>query len=397
MSNAFKLAKDSPQAVIYIKEINATCEHDTALKFNLSEEIRNNMSSTVFVIASTSIPCKDIHRELRRAFDNEKALGIPNIESSHQILCILTEQKPLADDVKLAELAQRTSGFLRSDLQLLCKSAATEQLKENYSLVETSHFSSLAISHKNFIDALASCITSVQGEYATKIPVETWADIGGMEAEKREMNRIVTIPLQHPEAFKMYRIPPYQSLLLMGPPGCGKTMFVKAMANELGLVFIAIKGPQLSSKYIGESERQLREVFSLAKRLAPSVLFFDEIDSIAHKRTAARTYTNDIVNQLITEMDDVSVDSKVMVVGATNRPETLDPAVIRQGRFNRRIYIGLPDQASREAMLRANLRSVPTHSSLDAALTEIAIKTNGSLIITVDMGDSTKHFSSNIT
>jgi transitional endoplasmic reticulum ATPase len=235
----------------------------------------------------------------------------------------------------------------------------------------------LKVTRQDFLDALKDIQPSALREVYVEVPEVHWSDIGGLEDVKQQLREAVEWPLKHPEFFKEMGIDPPKGVLLYGPPGCGKTLLAKAVATESEANFIAVKGPEVLSKWVGESERAIREIFSKARQAAPCVVFFDEIDSIVPRRGYRYDsgVTDRIVNQLLTEMDGLEKLEGVVVIGATNRPDILDPALLRPGRFDRLVYVPPPDRAARLEILKVHTRRMPLAEDVD--LERIAETTEG--------------------
>merc|ERR1712188_310020 len=238
---------------------------------------------------------------------------------------------------------------------------------------------SMAVSQAHFRAALGVSNPSALRETAVEVPQVTWDDVGGLEGVKRELQELVQYPVEHPEKFAKFGMSPSKGVLFYGPPGCGKTLLAKAIANECGANFISIKGPELLTMWFGESEANVRELFDKARAAAPCILFFDELDSIARSRGGgggdAGGAGDRVINQILTEMDGIEAKKNVFVIGATNRPDILDPAILRPGRLDQKIYIPMPDTESREGVFKANLRGTPL--APDVSLRSLAEHTEG--------------------
>jgi len=333
--------------------------------------------SNVVVMAATNRP-NSIDPALRRfgRFDREVDIGIPDATGRLEILRIHTKNMKLGDDVDLEKVASETHGYVGSDLASLCSEAAMQQIREKMDLIDLDEdtidaevLDSLGVTMENFRFALGASNPSALRETVVEVPTVTWDDIGGLEKVKRELQETVQYPVEHPEKFLKYGMSPSKGVLFYGPPGTGKTMLAKAIANECQANFISIKGPELLSMWFGESESNVRDVFDKARAAAPCVMFFDELDSIAKSRGGAVGDAGGagdrVLNQILTEMDGVGAKKNVFIIGATNRPDQLDPALLRPGRLDQLIYIPLPDEASRISILKAQLKKSPLSPSVD--------------------------------
>ncbi|WP_099211891.1 CDC48 family AAA ATPase [Thermococcus henrietii] len=295
------------------------------------------------------------------------------------------EVKARLIDALLEELAEVTHGFVGADLAALAREAAMAALrrliKEGKIDFEAEHIprevlEDLKVTRKDFYEALKMVEPSALREVLLEVPNVRWEDIGGLEDVKQELREAVEWPLKYPEAFMGLGITPPKGILLYGPPGTGKTLLAKAVANESEANFIAIKGPEVLSKWVGESEKNIREIFRKARQAAPTVIFIDEIDAIAPRRgTDVNRVTDRLINQLLTEMDGIQENSGVVVIGATNRPDIIDPALLRPGRFDRLILVPAPDEKARLEIFKVHTRKVPLAE--DVNLEELAKRTEG--------------------
>jgi transitional endoplasmic reticulum ATPase len=293
-----------------------------------------------------------------------------------EILRIHTKNMKLADDVDLEQVAAETHGHVGADLAALCSEAALQQIREKMDLIDLEDESidaevldSLAVTQENFRWALSKSNPSALRETAVEVPTITWDDVGGLENVKKELQELVQYPVEHPDKFMKFGMTPSKGVLFYGPPGCGKTLLAKAIANECQANFISIKGPELLTMWFGESEANVRDIFDKARSAAPCVLFFDELDSIAKARGGnvgdGGGAADRVINQLLTEMDGMTSKKNVFIIGATNRPDIIDPAILRPGRLDQLIYIPLPDEKSRIQILKANLRKSPVAKDVD--------------------------------
>merc|ERR1712093_581510 len=283
-------------------------------------------------------------------------------------------------------IAKETNGFVGADMAALCTEAAMQCIREKMDLIDIDEdtidaevLDSMAVNQEHFKFALGASNPSSLRETVVEVPNITWADIGGLEKVKQELKETIQYPVEHPEKFEKFGMSPSKGILFYGPPGCGKTLLAKAVANECQANFISIKGPELLTMWFGESEANVREVFDKARGSAPCVLFFDELDSIAKARGGgggdAGGAGDRVINQILTEMDGIGSKKQVYIVGATNRPDILDPAITRPGRLDQLIYIPLPDEPSRVAIVNAVLRKSPVDPGVDRQY--IAKMTNG--------------------
>lgn len=340
----------------------------------------------VIVIAATNLP-HTIDPALRRPgrFDREIAIPIPDRKGRLEILEIYSRGMPLAEDVDMAHLAEITHGFVGADLEALCREAAMICLRHIMSDIDFAlanipyeQLAKLEVHMDDFLSALREVEPSAIREVFVEIPDVGWDDVGGLKQVKEQLVEAVEWPLTYSHLFESAGIRPPKGILLSGPPGCGKTLLAKAIANESGINFISVKGPALLSKYVGESERAVREVFRKAKQAAPCILFFDEMDALVPVRSAGTSdshVSERVLSQFLAEMDGVEELKGVLALAATNRPDMLDPALLRPGRFDEVIEIPLPDEEEREAIFRVHLRDKPLEAESD--FSELASKTEG--------------------
>merc|ERR1712054_527401 len=321
-----------------------------------------------------------IEAALRRfgRFDRELDIGVPDDNGRLEILRIHTKNMKLAADVKLEDLAANTHGFVGADLAQLCTEAALTCIREKMDLIDLEEetidaeiLDSMAVTQDHFQSAMGQCNPSSLRETVVEVPNVKWDSIGGLENTKRELQEIILYPIEHPEKFEKFGMHPSRGVLFYGPPGCGKTLLAKAVASECSANFVSIKGPELLTMWFGESEANVREVFDKARSAAPCVLFFDELDSIGTARGGSGGdgggAADRVINQILTEMDGVGKKKSVFIIGATNRPDVIDPAILRPGRLDQLIYIPLPDQESRAQILKAVLRKSPVACDVDLA------------------------------
>ena len=384
--------KDAP-SIIFIDEIDSIAPKRSEVTGEMERRVVAQLLSLmdglktrgqVVVIAATNRP-NSIDEALRRGgrFDREIEIGIPDRNGRKQILLIHTRGMPIEQDVSLGEIADVTHGFVGADLSSLCKEAAMHALRRITPKIDMEEeipqeiLDNLEVTKEDFREALKNIEPSAMREVYVEVPHVSWEDIGGLEKAKQELIETVEWPLKYPQIFKTVSIKPPRGVLLFGPPGTGKTLLAKAVASESEANFISIKGPELLSKYVGESERAIRETFRKAKQAAPTVIFFDEIDSIAPQRSSVSdTHVSErVVSQILTELDGVEELKDVIIVAATNRPDMVDPALLRPGRFDRLIYIKPPGKVSREKIFEIHTRGKPLTE--DVRLSELADLTEG--------------------
>ncbi|KAJ8717409.1 hypothetical protein PYW08_005808 [Mythimna loreyi] len=396
LRKAFEEADKNSPAIIFIDELDAIAPKREKTHGEVERRIVSQLltlmdgmkkSSHVIVMAATNRP-NSIDPALRRfgRFDREIDIGIPDATGRLEILRIHTKNMKLGDDVDLEQIAAESHGHVGADLASLCSEAALQQIREKMDLIDLEDdqidaevLNSLAVSMDNFRYAMTKSSPSALRETVVEVPNVTWGDIGGLQNVKRELQELVQYPVEHPDKFLKFGMQPSRGVLFYGPPGCGKTLLAKAIANECQANFISVKGPELLTMWFGESEANVRDIFDKARSASPCVLFFDELDSIAKSRggsvSDAGGAADRVINQILTEMDGMGAKKNVFIIGATNRPDIIDPAILRPGRLDQLIYIPLPDEKSREAILRANLRKSPIAKDVD--LSYIAKVTQG--------------------
>merc|ERR1712176_1105327 len=303
-------------------------------------------------------------------------IGVPDENGRLEVFRIHTRNMKLDDDVDPEAVAQETHGFVGADIAALCTEAAMQCIREKMDLIDIEDetidaeiLDSMAVNQDHFRHALAQSNPSSLRETVVEVPNVTWDDIGGLEDVKRDLKELVKYPVEHPEKFEKFGMSPSKGVLFYGPPGCGKTLMAKAVANECQANFVSVKGPELLTMWFGESEANVRDVFEKARQANPCVLFFDELDSIAQSRGGSSGdgggAADRVMNQLLTEMDGVGAKKNVFIIGATNRPDIIDTALMRPGRLDQLIYIPMPDFESRLSILRATLRKSPISKDVD--------------------------------
>ena len=345
-----------------------------------------NRRQHVIVIAATNIP-NALDPALRRPgrFDREIAFPIPDRNGRLEILEIHSHGMPLASDVDLNHVAEITHGFVGADLEALCREAAMICLRRiiaDIDFAKTSipyeQLAKLEVYMDDFLMALRDVEPSAIREVFVDVPNVRWQDIGGLKAIKKSLEEAVEWPLKYAPFFEKLDVKPPKGILLSGPPGCGKTLLAKAIANESKVNFISVKGPALLSKYVGESEQGVREIFHKARQAAPCIIFFDEIDALVPTRSAGGSdshVSERVLSQFLTELDGIDELKGVLILGATNRLDMLDPAVLRPGRFDKIMEIPLPDKESRKEIFGVYLKGKPIASDIN--LNQLADKSDG--------------------
>jgi transitional endoplasmic reticulum ATPase len=332
----------------------------------------------VIVIGATNRPSA-LDPALRRPgrFDREIEIGVPDKQARHEILQIHTRGMPLAENVELERLSSMTHGYTGADLAALCRETAMKALRRYLPQINLEEervppnvLERMEVTMEDFINAFKEITPTAMREVYIEVPTVHWDDVGGLEEVRQELEEAVEWPLKQPQIFKKVGIRPPKGILLYGPPGCGKTLLARAIATESEANFITIKGPEVFSKWVGESEKAIREVFRKARMAAPSVIFFDEIDSLIPRRGlgfADSGVTQRVISQLLTEMDGIITLEDVVIIAATNRPDIVDPAVLRPGRFDRLIYVPEPDEKSRHEIFKIYTKDMPLTENVDLA------------------------------
>ncbi|GKV18976.1 hypothetical protein SLEP1_g29281 [Rubroshorea leprosula] len=389
LRKAFEEAEKNAPSIIFIDELDSIAPKREKTHGEVERRIVSQLltlmdglksRSHVIVMGATNRP-NSIDPALRRfgRFDREIDIGVPDEVGRLEVLRIHTKNMKLADDVDLERVAKDTHGYVGADLAALCTEAALQCIREKMDVIDLEDetidaevLNSMAVTNDHFQTALGASNPSALRETVVEVPNVSWDDIGGLENVKRELQETVQYPVEHPEKFEKFGMSPSKGVLFYGPPGCGKTLLAKAIANECQANFISVKGPELLTMWFGESEANVREIFDKARQSAPCVLFFDELDSIATQRGSsvgdAGGAADRVLNQLLTEMDGMNAKKTVFIIGATNRPDIIDPALLRPGRLDQLIYIPLPDEASRLQIFKACLRKSPVsqHVNLEA-------------------------------
>ena len=393
----FEDAEKNAPAIIFIDEIDAIAtkreESIGEVEHRVVSQLLTLMDGLkgrgkVIVIAATNRP-NAIDPALRRPgrFDREIMIGVPNEKGRLEILKIHTRNMPLDKNVELEYLSRITHGFVGADLESLIKEAAMNVIRRNINelnLKENENIpknvlEKLIVKMDDFREALRFVRPSAMREVLVEKSNVVWGDIGGLERVKSQLKEAVEWPLKYPDAFRKIGIVPPKGILLYGPPGTGKTLLAKAVANETESNFIAIKGPEVYNKYVGESEKRIREIFDKARQVSPSIIFIDEIDSLAASRSTFETNnaSEQVVNQLLTELDGIEPLKNVVVIAATNRIDRLDPAILRAGRFDSIVFVPPPNEDERKAVIRVYIDKMPIEGDKNRLVEFLAEKTEG--------------------
>ena len=390
----FEDASDESPSIIFIDELDSiapkredvTGEVERRVVAQLLTMMDGLESRGQVIVIGATNRVDSVDPALRRPgrFDREIEIAVPDEIGRKEILQIHTRGMPLSDDVSLDHLADETHGFVGADIESLTKEAAMKALRRYLPEIDLdeedippSLIDRMIIKRGDFRGALAEVDPSAMREVLVELPKISWQEVGGLTSAKGQVKESVEWPMNSPERFERMGVSPPSGVLLYGPPGTGKTLMAKAVANETNANFISVRGPQLLSKWVGESEKAIRQTFRKAKQVAPTVVFFDELDSLAPGRggEVGSNVSERVVNQLLTELDGLEEMENVMVIGATNRPDMIDPALIRSGRFDRLVYIGEPELEGREQILTIHTEETPL--APDVSLRELAEITGG--------------------
>ena len=391
----FEQAEKNAPSIVFIDELDAIAPKREEVTGEVERRVVATLCTAldglktrgkVIVIGATNRP-NALDPAIRRPgrFDREIEIGVPDRDGRKEILQIHTRGMPLAKDVDLDHYANITHGFVGADLEALAKEAAMNalrgilpEIKLEEKIIPSEVLEKLQVTKEDFDNALKMVEPSAMREVLIEIPNVHWEDIGGLKNAKQELIEAVEWPLKYPDAFKRVGIEPPHGILLYGPPGTGKTLLARAVATESEANFISIKGPELLSKWVGESERGVRETFRKAKMAAPAIVFFDEIDALVPKRGSGfgdAHVTERVISQLLTELDGLEKLENVVVIGATNRPDLVDPALLRPGRFDRLVLVPAPDKKARLEILKIHTKGMPLAKDVDLEL--LARETEG--------------------
>ena len=375
----FQQAQQNAPSIIFIDELDAIAPKREEVTGEVERRVVAQLLAlmdglsgrgNVIVIGATNRPGA-LDPALRRPgrFDREIEIGVPDKKGRYEILQIHTRGMPLAEDVDLKKLAEMTHGYTGADLSSLGRETAMKALRRYLPQIDLeeervppSVLEKMEVNMEDFLNAYKEITPTAMREVYIEVPTIHWTDIGGLDEVKQDLKEAVEWPMKSPEIFVRLGIKPPKGILLYGPPGCGKTLLGRAVATESEANFITIKGPEIFSKWVGESEKAIREVFRKARMAAPAVIFFDEIDSLSPRRGlgfADSGVTERVISQLLTELDGIVTLEDIVVIAATNRPDIVDPAVLRPGRFDRLIYVPEPDEKSRLQIIKIYTKNMP--------------------------------------
>jgi len=391
----FQKAQETSPSIIFIDEMDAIAPKREEVTGEVERRVVAQLLSlmdgmgargNIIVIGATNRP-NAIDPALRRPgrFDREIEIGVPDKAGRHEVLQIHTRNMPLAEDVDLKRLSDVTHGYTGADVASLCREAAMKALRRYIPEVNLEEerispeiLEKMVVIMEDFLSAYREITPTAMREVYVEVPQVHWNEVGGLNQVKQELMESVEWPLKRAEVFKKMGIKPPRGVLLYGPPGCGKTLLARAVATESEANFISIKGPEIFSKWVGESEKAIREVFRKGRTAAPAIIFFDELDAIVPKRGLGygdSGASERVISQLLTEIDGIESLQNVLVIAATNRPDILDPAVLRPGRFDRLIYVPSPDFDSLKEIFKIHTHSMPL--SRDVDMDEVARKAQG--------------------
>jgi len=392
----FEEAEENAPAIIFIDELDSIAPKRAEVTGEVERRVVAQLLALmdglksrgqVVVIAATNLP-DQIDPALRRGgrFDREIEIGIPDKKGRLEIFQVHTRGVPLSDEIHLQDYANITHGFVGADIALLVKEAAMHALRDELPKINMEEaipaeiLDELKVTKEDFDEALKHVEPSAMREVLVEVPDVKWTDVGGLEEVKAELSEAVEWPLRYPEVFASLQTKPPKGILLFGAPGTGKTLLAKAVANESECNFISVKGPELLSKWVGESEKGVREVFRKARQAAPSIIFFDEVDALVPRRgmyMGSSHVTESVVSQVLTELDGLEELKNVVVLAATNRPDMIDPALMRPGRLDRIIYVPPPDAESRKKIFDVYLKNADAILAGDLNIADLVARTDG--------------------
>jgi transitional endoplasmic reticulum ATPase len=385
LREVFEEAEENAPAIVFIDEIDSIAPKRGETSGDVERRVvaqllslmdgMDERSDVVVIGATNRLDALDPALRRGGRFDREIEIGVPDSEGRLEILQVHTRGMPLADDVDLEQYADSTHGFVGADLESLAKEGAMNSLRRirpqldlEQDEIDADVLESMTVTETDFKEALKGITPSALREVFVEVPDVSWEQVGGLESTKERLRETIQWPLEYPEVFEQLDMAAARGVLLYGPPGTGKTLLAKAVANEAQSNFISIKGPELLNKYVGESEKGVREVFEKARANAPTVVFFDEIDSIAGERGQRMGDSGvgeRVVSQLLTELDGLEELEDVVVIATTNRPDLIDSALLRPGRLDRHVHVPVPDEDGRRAILEVHTREKPLAEDVD--------------------------------
>jgi len=391
----FDDAEKNAPSIIFIDEIDSIAPKRSDTSGEVERRVVSQLLSLMdglqgrghIIVVGATNRINALDEALRRPgrFDREIEFGVPTVKGRKEIFQIHTRGMPLEDDVFLNRYSEITYGFAGADIMAVCREAALFALRRILPRINLDEpipsdiIQELRISDKDFVQAINMVEPSAMREIMIDIPNISWEDVGGLEDIKSELQEAVEWPLKYPKLFEKAGIRPLNGIILFGPPGCGKTLLAKAVASESKCNFITVKGPEILSKWVGESQKSIREIFRKGRQASPSIIYFDEIDAITAVRMSyegtGSGVTSSIVNQILVEMDGLEDRKGVIVIASTNRPDLVDSALLRPGRFDRLLYVMAPDLESRKKILEVHTSKMPLAN--DVSLKHIAQITDG--------------------
>ena len=389
LRDIFKEAKDNSPSIIFIDEIDAIAPKREEVYGDVEKRVVAQILAlmdgltdrgNVIVLGATNRP-DSVDPALRRPgrFDREFEISVPNEDGRYEVLLIHTRGMPIADGINLRDLASELHGYTGADIKSLCREAAMKAIRRYLPKIDleteqvpSKVLQSMEIKLADFYEAMHEVVPTAMREFYVERPKVWWNDVGGLDDVKRSLNDNLLLGMREPERFSKMGVRPPRGALIYGPPGCGKTMLARALATESGANMILVRGPEILSKWIGESEKAVREIFRKAKASSPCVVIFDEIDSLTRYKTEEGGIGENILSQLLTEMEE-SIPSRIIVIGVTNRPDLLDNSLLRTGRLDLVLYVSPPDEKGRLEIIRSLTAGMPL--AKDVSLQEIAITT----------------------
>ena len=381
LRDLFKEARENAPSIVFIDEIDVLAPRREEAFGDVEKRVVGQLLALmdgvsdrgdVVVIGATNRP-ESIDPALRRPgrFDREVQIGVPNTKARHEILQIHTRGMPLSDSVDLEKMASALYGYTGADLRALCRESALKALRRQIPQIDLESgelppdvLEKIEVTPNDFKEATKDIVPSAMREFYIESPKVSLSDVGGLDRVKRTIFENVIWPIKDPSRFERVGIQPAKGLLLFGPPGCGKTLLARALASESGANLIMVRGPEVLSKWLGESERAIREMFKKAKTSAPCIVFLDEIDCLAVVRSDSSQRTDQVLSQLLTEIDSISYNTNVFVVAATNRPDLVDLSLLRPGRLDLFVYVPPPDEVGRRDILKIHSSNMPLSSTV---------------------------------